>query len=1251
MLDCRAAGEGFLLDSGWRASVGDSIAPVVTFRHELEKYGPDTEYRVSIEYPELVLLPDNQLDSWGLKAESIPEWPQVRQNIGVSRGEAVIEVAFMPLLRRDGKVYAIESFKLAIDRIHAVTASESGKTPPVVPSERYTRQSVLAGGKWIKIRVASNGVFKLSDSRLRSMGFSDPSKVRLFGYGGNVLPETGLQNLTDDLPEQPMWRGDGYYLFYAKGPVGLVRSGNLLVHKTNTYSDYGCYFLTDSGFGNENGGNGPKRICGPLSDDGADTLSSFLTGTVVDSYQDCVFIDDDQYSWYRSGRRFFEKYDYAISGSRVYRLNTKDMTGGKVSLTLAFSAASGSPTVLKAAIEGKQVGQMNLGPLRGNSVAELAENTFPADVTAADELSVKLTHERPEGTEAHLDFMRLNFQRRLAMREAGVEFRVSADADSVSFLIDRSSADVQVWKVSPDYEGVVIPSSFSNGQTITMAGDYTVSDVLLAVNVKGGFPEPEVVGSVANQNLHALDSIDMVIVVPASGRLTAQAERLAQAHSSLDGLNVAVVRADMIYNEFSSGTPDATAIRRFMKMLYDRSAQTGGPRYLLLMGGGAWDNRMHVSDFSGYDPDDYLLCYESENSLSHTASYVMEDYFGLLDDAEGRNLLTEKTDLGVGRLPVTDVAEAKVTVDKIIDYMTGRYAGKWCNEILVLGDDGDNNDHMEAADAVATLYESRYPAVDVTKIYWDAFPMEVSASYNGYPAVRSLIMDKLDAGALIVNYSGHGSMDVLSHELVMNKTDMRQLSSPRLPFWITASCDIAPFDSPLESLGCNLMHNVNGGAIGLLSTTRTVYSSLNRLINRSFSKYVLAKDSQGCRYALGDALRLAKNELVTIGSSTTDMSENKLHYVLLGDPALKLGVAEYTAVVDSFAQADAGSADLTAMAGNVISVSGHIERDGVPQPDFNGWIYNTVYDSERQVTTFNNLKTAQKPFEFVIRDRVLAMGCDSVRDGGFSFSFPVPMDINYSNESGRISLYALSSDHGMAANGMFENFKVGGTAGDMSADTIGPSISMYLNTPYFQYGAKVNPSPTLVVELSDESGLNTSGNGIGHDIMLVVDGERKYTWILNQFFQQAGGDWTKGRIVFNIPELPEGQHTLMLRAWDTRNNSSRAYLGFNVVKDLKPELSVDVTASPAHGQTTFVISHDRPCRDAAITVQVYDSKGMQQWTRTVNDHSDAGTLLIDWNLCDSSGRSLPAGLYVARVTLTADDRTRSAQCKLVIAAR
>ena len=1248
MLDCRAAVEGFLLDSGWRTYAGDSIAPAVTFQHRLDEYRPDMEFRVDIEYPELVPLSDSQLESWKLNADDIPEWPQIRHGIGVSRGEAVVDVAFMPLLRRDGKVFAIESFKLVIGHAGAVSAREGGNAAAAEPAGRYTRRSVLSSGKWVKVKVASNGIFKLSDSRLRSMGFSDPSKVRMFGYGGNVLPETGLQNLTDDLPEQPLWRGDGYYLFYAKGPVSMEWNGSMLFHKTNTYSDYGCYFLTDCAVDSIE--TQPKRFITDFADSLADTLDGFLTGTVVDSYPDCVFIDDDQYSWYRSGRRFFEKYDYAASGSRVYHLDTKDMTGGKVSLTVAFSAASSFPTVLKAAMEGKQVGQMNIGPLGGNSVAELAENTFQADVTVSDELSVKLTHERPEGTEAHLDFLRLNFRRRIAMRGAGVEFRTDADADSVSFLVDRSSADVQIWKISPEGDGTVIPSSYGNGRTLTAAGNYSADDVLLAVNVRGSFPEPEVVGTVGNQNLHGLDSVDMVIVVPASGKLTAQAERLAGAHASLDGLSVSVVSADKIYNEFSSGTPDATAIRRFMKMLYDRGNQQGGPRYLLLMGGGAWDNRMHTSDFSGYDPDDYLLCYESENSLSHTASYVMEDYFGLLDDAEGKDLLIEKTDLGVGRLPVTDIAGAKAAVDKIIDYMTGRYAGKWCNEILVLGDDGDNNDHMEAADAVATLYEKLYPSVDVTKIYWDAYPMEVSASYNGYPAVRSLILDKLDAGALIVNYSGHGSMDVLSHELVMNKTDMRELGSPRLPFWITASCDIAPFDSPLESLGCNLMHNAKGGAIGLLSTTRTVYSSLNRLINRSFSKYVLAKDGQGRRYALGDALRLAKNELVTIGGSS-DMSENKLHYVLLGDPALKLGMAEYTAVVDSFAQAGAGSAELTAQAGNVISVSGHIERDGVPQPDFNGLIYNTVYDSERQVTTFNNLKTAQEPFEFMIRDRVLAMGCDSVRDGGFSFSFPVPMDINYSNESGRISLYALSSDHAMAANGVFENFRVGGTAGDMSADTIGPSISMYLNTPYFQYGAKVNPSPTLVVELSDESGLNTSGNGLGHDIMLVVDGERKYTWILNRLFQQAGGDWTKGRIVFNIPELPEGQHTLMLRAWDTRNNSSRAYLGFNVIKDLKPELSVDVTASPAHGQTTFVIGHDRPCRDAAVTVQVYDTKGMLQWTHTVNDSSEAGTVLVDWNLCDNSGRSLPAGLYVARVTLTADDRTRSAQCKLVIAAR
>ena len=1219
---------GFV-DSDWESMTADSIRPWSGFCLQLEGNWQDSVYVAEIEYPELVKITEETLGRWGIEPDDVPEWPEIESSIGVSRGSATFNAGFLPVIKRDGSYYVISSFKSVITSIPRLMPLLT------LPSdERYTRTSRLSTGKWVKIRVAESGVYKLTAKALRSMGFNDPQAVRLFGYGGAVLPETNLQNLTDDLPEQPLWRVGNDWLFYAKGPVEWKRNGKMFIQDVNTYSDYGYYFLTD---------------CADGDKVQMDTMKTKdIIGTLVEQYSDVALYDPDDYSWYRSGRRMFEEYDYAMGNGRSYKFKIAGINSDSVLMDIAFSSSSSATSKLTVSVNGKEAGVINIGAKGGQEVAAIKEGSLVSRNAFSDESQVRLVYNAASGVNAHLDYIRLNFNRRLAMYGSSTVFRISSYMNGISFNIKDSNSDVVVWRINSNGKTEIVPSVWSDGSTVTLSASFSSRDLLVAVNPKGVFPEPQVVGVVKNQNLHGMDSVDMVIVVPASGRLTAQAERLAAAHRSIDSLKVAVVRADMIYNEFSSGTPDATAIRRFMKMLYDRGDENSAPRYLLLMGDGAWDNRMRVSDWKGNNPDDYLLCYESYNSTSHIDSYVMEDYFGLLDDTEGEKLFTEKVDVGVGRLPVVSPSDASASVDKIIDYMLGKNAGAWCNKVMILGDDGDNNTHMADADGVAGMYESLYPSVNVRKVYWDAYKMDVTASNNGYPSIRKHLLEQFDEGALIVDYSGHGSTEVLSHELVMNKADMSALSSPRLPFWITASCDIAPFDSPLESMGLNLIRNAKGGAIGLLSTTRTVYANLNQTINRSFTKYVLASDKSGWRYALGDALRLAKNELVTSGVGETDLTVNKIHYVLLGDPALKLALPELTAVVDSFAGVSSTAVG-KASAGSVITVRGHIERNGVKATDFNGELSDIVFDNERVITCFNNQREADEPFSFKYRDRILYSGTDSVKNGEFNFTFPVPLDINYSDEAGCISLYAKSNKAAESANGKFDNFIVGGTAPGLVVDNVGPDVlNLYLNTPSFQYGENVNSTPFFVAELRDSSGLNTSGNGLGHDILLVIDNNPEWTWVLNSYFRQNAGDFTRGTVTFSIPELPEGKHTLMFRAWDVMNNSTTVYLGFKVVNDLEPQFTVDVTESPARESTTFVITHDRPAQDAKVTVQVFSSDGTPQWVGSATDSSASGVVMIPWNLHGSSGHRMQPGLYFARVSIESGEGSGQASCKLVI---
>lgn len=1226
------AQDGIFVDSRLDVFAADPTVPYVGLQIPLHGSYADTLYSADIEFPELVPVTEEDMVRWGINREDVPSWPRVESFVGVSKGNATLDVGFVPLLKRGGQVFKVASYKPVVRKTVRPLAGAA------VPSA-YTRESVLSEGRWVKIRIPETGIYRLTDKFLKSAGFQNPEKVRLFGYGGAVLPEQDIRDLQDDLPEQPLMQFDGYRLFYAQGPVSWTRTApGVYEHRVNTYSDWGYYFLTDSA---------PGAAATPGVEE-----SDTVTGHVVNRFPDYYAYDPDEFSWYRSGCRFFESYDYANGAGRTYQLSLPGIIPDSVLVSLAFSSACSQTSRLTVSVDGRDVHQADIPAKSGLDEASVMETEFLCTGAFSSDSRLRILHDRPSGTSAHLDYIRLNFQRKLALYGSSTLFRVESDMNNISFSIDSSTPDVQIWKMSQDGRTNIVPSSYSGGRTLTLAADYLSSDRLMAVDTRAVFPEPEYVGQVESQNLHALDSIDMVIVVPASGKLAAQAGRLAAAHREIDGISVFVTKADAIYNEFSSGTPDATAIRRFMKMLYDRGGAAGGPRYLLLMGDGAWDNRMHVSDWVGNSPDDYLLCYESYNSVSETASYVMEDYFGLLDDTEGRQPLKEKVDLGVGRLPVVTERQAVECVDKLVSYMKGDNRGAWQNRILVLGDDGDNNRHMTDADDVAGVYAGCAPDMDLRKIYWDSYRMEVSAAGNSYPSVRRALLDELDRGALIVNYSGHGSTEVLSHELVLNKADMAALKSPRLPFWITASCDIAPFDASVECIGRNLMLNPQGGAIGMLSTTRTVYASLNRLMNMSFSKYVLAGDSAVGRYAVGDALRLAKNTLVTPGSGMSDMSENKIHFVLLGDPALKLDMARLTAVVDSFAHHAAADTANAAMAGAVITVSGHIECDGIPVPEFRGLLSATVFDAERHVVTFDNAGSADAPFEYDCRDRVLYSGSDSVRNGSFGFSFPVPMDIGYSFGTGRISLFACTQDRTMTANGTYSNFTVGGTDPSSATDSTGPDMQFYLNTPSFQYGGKVNSSPLLIADLHDDSGLNTSGIGLGHDILLVIDNDPNFTYVLNSCFTQTPGDYTGGRVVFSIPSLPEGKHTMMLRAWDVKNNSATRYLEFTVVDGLPARLSVEATDNPATEGTTFLVQHDRPGQGAQVAVHVYDTRGVLQWTGSTDATSDSGISQIYWNLTGSSGHRMQPGVYIFYATVGSDGGTaRSESGKLIVTGR
>lgn len=1159
----------------------DSVLPHFLYSIPLPENYQDSVYTVSVKYPEYMDMTVSDVANYNrISGAALPSQVPLSQNISVSRRKGYLVASFCPLVFRNNKYQMLVSFMLDVKAKavkNSVLRQRKNDKAYASAADIYAEHSLLASGKWAKIRVSSSGVYQLTDATVRQAGFSNINKVKIYGYGGNLQNEALYANdlaRTDDLKEVPQCVVGGKHLFYAKGPVSWT-SNSSTVRRRNPYSDYGYYFITQS---DEE----------PATVDSATFVSSFYPSP--DDYHSLYEVDG--YSWYNGGRNLFDPTPISVGGSQqVVITNTTGSQKGR----LTVNVSAGGNNQIRILLNGKELGTLNVPILQYCKAGQV-------------------------GGTYSLDNLRI-------------------DAKDTVTIVNVSGETARLDYVSMAWEKAIpLP------------------------NLSGSHPAATYVKNIANQDLHADGQADLVIIIPASRTLLKQAQRLKEFHESHDGMRVNIVAADQLYNEFSSGTPDANAYRRYLRMLQDRAAtEADMPKYLLLFGDCVWDNRMLTADCKRFDPDDYLLVYESENSFSETVCYAGDSWMGILAEGAGSDARRELQDVGVGRFPVTTVAEAKIMVDKTINYSKNQNGGAWQNTIMFMGDDGNDNIHMKDVDSVANSVGRDYPNFLIKKVMWDAYTRESSATGNTYPEVSKIIRQQQANGALVMDYGGHGSATLISHESVLGLSDFSESRTSNLPLWVTAACDIMPFDGVTETIGESAVLNEKGGAVAFYGTARTVFTSANKYINHAFMKRVLSLQD-GKPIALGEAHRLAQND-VMLGtnryptptredpnktSPEQDNTENHLQYSLLGDPALSLNLPTAQVVVDEIDGVAVGSGTMpTVKAGSVIKMKGHVA--GVE--GFNGVVTATVRDTQEEITCkLNNTSGdgAEVAFKYLDRTKTLYHGSDSIRNGQFELTFAVPKDINYADGQGMINLYALNTDKTIRANGSCDQFIVGGSA-EAKNDSVGPSIYCYLNSPSFVDGGNVNSTPYFVAEIKDKDGINAAGSGIGHDLQLVIDGDMAKTYTLNNNFSYDFGTYTSGSTFYSIPELEEGPHRLQFRAWDIQNNSSTAVLHFNVVKGLRPQLfNIGVTNNPARTSTTFIISHDRMESNMDVVIELFDAAGRQMWRHAESGVSATGNYTVDWDLSVDGGRPLQTGVYLYRVKVSSEGSSYVSKTKKLI---
>lgn len=1224
------------VDIDWSGT--DTIVPYYTETYELESDWRKYNYDFSIEYAETEEATQEDIERFRITKENLENDFIINSHIGTSRKKGVMIVSVFPFAFNDGKIIKLISFKPVLNKkiqsADSIRRTEADGKRFI--SERYKENSLLSSSRWIKIRTKDAGVYELTKAKLLSLGFKNPAKVRLYGYNLPVLPEGGIENLPDDLTEIPLWRkSDGSALFYSCGTTRWTRSSQKIYeHFNNPYSTHIYYFLT------ENDSIEPAVFTVESSIENATNTST--------SFYDYALIESDDFSFINVGRMFFENYDFANGNKKSYKLDLPGIESNNATLRVQFAAGGSTSSRLQVSDTDGDLYSLTFSKLEDYVYARISSRNFTWN-NAKESNNITLTHTRNTGTTGHLDYIRASYSRKLEMTGNTLLFRPSSQK-ATEYKIGNASANTKVWRVtSPETTCEISGTLSDNTYTFSTISNSWLNEEYLAVNTESNYPVPEIVGQIENQNLHSLSNIDFVIIVPSNGVLKAQAQRLADAHTEKEGMKCVVVTAEKIYNEFSSGTPDATAYRRFVKMLYDKAeTEDEMPKNLLLFGDGLWDNRMITASMRRKNQDDYLLCYESDESVSTTESFVLEEYFAILDDGEGYDVLKDKPDIGYGRIPVTNTEEAKFVVDKLIRYINNEEAGAWKNTICILADDGNGNLHMSDADGVRENTINQYPDYNYRRIYWDSFKRESSATGYSYPDAYAQINKQMQDGALIMNYTGHGAAYCLSHEQVLKRNDFARWSSPRLPLWITAGCDISPFDMNEENIGKTALLNKKGAAMGVMTTTRTTYSSANKSMNINIMKYLLAKKESGIRYTIGEALQMAK-------CKSADYRKTKYHWILLGDPAITLHTPEYKIEIEKFNKnTDTDEINSSVHAGSVVTIEGKItDEHGNIAESFNGIVSPTIYDNIEKVLCKYNSRNDQaeqkyevEPYEYYERLRTLYIGTDSVRNGRFTFTFPVPLDINYSNETGQIKLYAVNENRDVEAHGTYEKFTVGGTNPEISTDTIGPEITAYLNSESFSNGDRTNTTPLLIAHLADKDGINTTGSGIGHDITAIIDNDESMTYNLNGYFMPHVGDYTQGTIAFSLPQIEPGRHTLTIRAFDILNNQSSKEIEFEVSKNANPTIYNFTCNIFDKEKAIFTINNDRPQTPLNVRITIYDTTGRKVAEATENESSNSSIYTFAWYF---TATGIRPGIYIAQAEIsTADGAKTSKAIKVAV---
>ncbi len=1084
----------------------------------------------------------------------------------------------------------------------------------------------LSQGQWFKIGVTQTGVYKLSAGYLQQHGIAgsstNPQHIQLYGQGGGMLPQPNDAPRPQGLQENAIFvagEADGrldsqdYILFFAQGPdkYAYEPASGEFTYEKNIYSDTAFYFITI--------GPVPGKRMGQLPE-----LST--SGPSLGTYTAYAALEEEKYNLLNSGRRWLSE-RFSAGTTQEYTLplyQLKDQSN--LQIKTAFVSTATSSSSFKVSVNGSLAQEIPLPIIKNpkeNPYAEkgfLVEESTTIKASGQEQLQLSIAYEGSNyGATAYLDYVFATGTAHLNYKNTALQFRSleSLQYPEVQYELAGVASGIQLWDISAPQDVKIQPFSLQ-GNVLSFGSSSSTLREYVAFK-DSDVQEPVSLKKVENQYLRGDKSPELVILT--NPRLLAEAERLARFRRQYDGLAVKVVTTTQLYNEFSSGAQDLTAIRDYMRFLYP----SGRLRYLLLFGRGSFDYKKRKEK-------DYNLVpvYESYNFTDPVKSYASDDYYGFLEEEEGAWTENEEgnhsLDIGIGRLPVVDLQEARQVVDKLIHYQTSSEAfGSWRNNVLFIADDGDGNVHQRDAEKLAERAENAWPAANISKIYLGAFPQDKVANGERSPKAAEAIEEALNKGTFILNYTGHGSLDLLTNEYIITKAGIEKWQNKnRLPLVVTATCEFGQHDNIVRSGAESMLLNPTGGAIGLLTTARPVYSHTNFEINQAFYEFVFPAEGEPM-HRLGDIVRQTKNK----GATGTGVINR--NFLLLGDPSMKLASPERRLSLQSLNNEPEATLADTLMAFARVRANGVVtDSEGRPDVSFNGLLEAVVYEKP---VSYETMETSAAKMQFSMRNNVIFRGKARVKEGAFSFLFTVPKSIRYTPGQGKISLYAVADDSTADASGQYNDFIIGNSKPNYTSDTRPPQIKLFLNDSSFVNGESVGKESWLLAYLSDESGINITNTGIHEGVVATLDGET--TFLLNDYYSAATDDFTKGSLRFPLQGLAAGAHTLSITARDTYNNLAKTEIHF-IVSD-KGDFQIYSLLNypnPFRGHTKFVVEHSRAGEPLEASLSIYNLKGQMLYKSSRSIESSLRRFTLqEWNGQGQGGQNLPEGIYLFKIVL------------------